>query len=89
MVKLLLEHGGVKIKSKDKYGDTPLSLATRTGYKMVGLLLLKHVGADIDSKEKYGKPALRFATIQIQELLLKHSATAEEYDPGYSYTQNP
>ena len=48
MVKLLLATGQANINSKDRKGQTPLSLAAERGYEAVVKLLLATGQADIN-----------------------------------------
>lgn len=57
----LLERGD-DVDSRDRYGQTALMLAARSGHGEVVEVLLTH-GADLDHCAKYGLTALMLATI--------------------------
>jgi ankyrin repeat protein len=57
-VVLLLANDKVSLDSKDKDGQTPLSLAAARGHEAVVRLLLGKDDVDPDSKDKYGQTPL-------------------------------
>jgi hypothetical protein len=62
MIRLLLERADVEINWKDtKYGQTPLSWATRNGHEAVVELLLAKNGVDSDSKDSHRLTPLSWA----------------------------
>ncbi|KAK2591217.1 hypothetical protein QQS21_011102 [Conoideocrella luteorostrata] len=85
VAKLLLKKGA-DIEAKDKYGQTPLSLATEEGREAVAKLLLDK-GADIEAKDKHGRTPLSLATKEaMTKLLLEKGADIEAKD---KYGQTP
>jgi ankyrin repeat protein len=53
VAKLLLETGLVDLESKDRYGDSPLSLAAGKGHEKVVKLLLETGRVDVNSRGFY------------------------------------
>jgi hypothetical protein len=76
VLRLLLQHGA-NINAPNKYGRTPLYLATKVGALEAVRLLLEH-GADVKAKDNEGKAALEVAADRgyddLVELLREYGA---------------
>ena len=85
VVDFLLQQEGVNIGFKDKYGQSPLSIAAENGQEAVTRLLLKR-GSDIEFKDNHGQTALSRAAENnhdaVVKLLLEHDANIESKDIG-------
>ena len=68
VVKYLISVGANK-EAKNKYGDTPLLIATQKGNLEVVKYLIS-VGANKEAKNKYGETPLSYAKGQIRDYLL-------------------
>ena len=82
IVKLLLEHGA-DTKYPDKYGATPLHIASRKGFIDIVQLLIHH-GADANLPDNQGVTPLHITSqegfIDIVQLLFHHGADANRQD---------
>ena len=75
-IEYLISHGA-NIESKDKYGFTPLHIASIHNYLPIVEYLVSH-GANIESKENNGASSLHYASqkdyLSIVEYLISHGS---------------
>jgi hypothetical protein len=71
VVKKLPETGKVDANSKDNFGPTPPSFATKNGGETVAKVLLSIDGVDPDSKDNYNRTPLIWASVCGKDALVK------------------
>ena len=76
VVSILLKHNA-NVHAKNKYGETPLRLASLYRRTKVVLILLKHK-ANVDAEDRHGRTPLDYASrsgkTEIVSILRKHKA---------------